>query len=56
MKTNISFGNFMETLGGEFSGSGGGHKGAAGMNGVNPPKNIKEIIVSKLKKELNKEI
>jgi len=56
MKTNIRLGNFMETLGAEFSGSGGGHKGAAGMNCVNPPKNIKEIIVAKLKKELNIEI
>ena len=43
----------MESLAKDFSGFGGGHKGAAGLNGLNPPKNIKDIVIQKLKKEIN---
>ncbi|MHA1728924.1 MAG: DHH family phosphoesterase [Promethearchaeota archaeon] len=55
LKSNMNFGSFMEDFGKKFSGHGGGHKGAAGMNGSDPPVNIKEIVISKLRKELNKE-
>jgi nanoRNase/pAp phosphatase (c-di-AMP/oligoRNAs hydrolase) len=53
INSDVNFGKFMEVLAGEFSGVGGGHKGAAGLTGVNPPANIKEILIKKLKKEIN---
>ncbi len=50
---NLHLGKFMENLAQEYNGNSGGHKGAAGMNGKDIPHNLKEIIVGKLKKELN---
>jgi nanoRNase/pAp phosphatase (c-di-AMP/oligoRNAs hydrolase) len=48
----LNFASFMDSLGNEVSGEGGGHKGAAGMQGSNPPDNLKEIVISKLKAAL----
>lgn len=52
INSNLNFGKFMESLGKQVSGVGGGHKGAAGLQGINPPNNLKEIVISKLKAEL----
>lgn len=48
----LNFGEFMESLGKQLSGAGGGHKGAAGLQGTDCPENLKEIVISKLKAEL----
>ncbi|MCP4761674.1 MAG: hypothetical protein GY870_07820 [archaeon] len=53
LNTTFNFGKFMENFGLKYSGHGGGHKGAAGMNGKNAPDNIKEIVISELRKDLN---
>lgn len=49
-------GKFMEKMALEFNGNSGGHKGAAGMNGQNYPQNLKNQIISELKKEINNSI
>jgi nanoRNase/pAp phosphatase (c-di-AMP/oligoRNAs hydrolase) len=39
INSNLNFGKFMESLGKQVSGVGGGHKGAAGLQGIKPPNN-----------------
>jgi nanoRNase/pAp phosphatase (c-di-AMP/oligoRNAs hydrolase) len=54
--SSFHLGKFMEDMAHRFEGNSGGHKGAAGMNGKNYPQNLKDLIISELKKELNNSI
>jgi phosphoesterase RecJ-like protein len=51
--SNINFGLFMEQLGTQYQGHGGGHSGAAGMNGFNCPDNLKKIVIKKIEGDLH---
>ena len=55
-ETDIDLGILLEAVGREISASGGGHKGAAGIRGENPPDNLKDILLKKLKNEINHKI
>jgi nanoRNase/pAp phosphatase (c-di-AMP/oligoRNAs hydrolase) len=48
----FNLGTFLEKIGLEISANGGGHKGAAGLRGDNPPSNLRELIFEKLKREI----
>ena len=55
-ESKINFGPFMEELGIQFQGHGGGHSGAAGMNGKECPDNLKRLVIQKVEHELEKNV
>lgn len=56
LETEFHLAKFMEKLAMQYKGNFGGHKGAAGMNGQGISTNLKEQLISELKKELNDSI
>jgi len=54
LETSFNFGKFMEEMGNELGGSGGGHEGAAGLKFNSISENIEKILIDKLRNKLLK--